>query len=343
MRLTRRFIPCIAFMQIIAMAGAGMAQDAADFYKGRTVTVLISHPPGGGFDIYGRLFARHLTKNLAGHPNVVAQNMPGAAGVVMANHMASQALSDGSVIGLGPGALVTAALFSMPGARYDARRFNWIGSLNSEVAVTVSWHTSPVKTAKDLFSTELVVGAGGATDGSTIFPIAVNKLLGTKIKVISGYNGTAAIALAMERGETSGIGAWNWSSIVAGKPSWISEKKINVIAQLSLDPHPDLPNVPTALDLGRDESERNVLRLIFAQSAVGRAIYAPPNVPEYRVSALRAAFDRMLTDPDFVAETQKMVIEINQPRTGKEVAALIDELHQFSPEIVKRASEAIKP
>ncbi len=125
----------------------------------------------------------------------------------------------------------------------------------------------------------------------------MNKLLGTKIKVISGYNGTAAIALAMERGETSGIGAWNWSSIVAGKPSWISEKKINVIAQLSLDPHPDLPNVPTALDLGRDESERNVLRLIFAQSAVGRAIYAPPNVPEYRVSALRAAFDRMLTDP----------------------------------------------
>ena len=154
------------------------AQTPEAFYKGKNVTVLISHAPGGGFDLYGRLFAKHLSKVLSGAPSTVSQNMPGAAGVVMANYMATQAANDGSVIGLGPGALVTAALFGMTGARYDARKFNWIGSLNTEVAVTVSWHTSGVNTTQDLFTKELIVGGGGATDGSTIFPIAVSKLLG---------------------------------------------------------------------------------------------------------------------------------------------------------------------
>jgi tripartite-type tricarboxylate transporter receptor subunit TctC len=322
---------------------APKAQTSEAFYKGKTVTVLISHAPGGGFDLYGRLFAKHLPKILAGSPSTVSQNMPGAAGVVMANYMATQAANDGSVIGLGPGALVTAALFGMTGARYDARKFNWIGSLNTEVAVTVSWHSSGVNTTQDLFTRELIVGGGGATDGSTIFPIAVSKLLGAKIKVIAGYNGTAEIALAMERGETMGIGAWNYSSIVAGKPTWLSEKKINILAQLSLEPHPDLPNVPTVLDLGRDDAERSILKLIFAQSAVGRAIYAPPGVPADRVAALRSAFDKMLVDPGFIAETQKANIEINQPRSGADVTSLIEDLHHLSPDLIKKASAAISP
>lgn len=325
----------------LASGAPSVAQE--DFYRGKTVNFLISHPPGGGFDLYARLYARHLSKHLPGSPAVVAQNMPGAAGVVMANYMASQAVRDGTTIGLGPGALVTAALFGMPGARYDARSFNWIGSLNTEVAVTVSWFNSSIKNAEDLRTKELVVGGGGATDGSVIFPVAVSKVLGLKIKVIPGYNGTAAIALAMERGETEGIGAWNYSSIVAGKPHWLSEKKINILAQLSLEPHPDLPKVPTVLDLSADENQRMLLKLVFAQSSVGRAIYAPPGVPEARMSVLRRAFDEMLKDPEFIADAQKSSLEINQPLSGSEITKLIAELHEYDPELIRKAAQAIVP
>ena len=331
----------LAAAMCFGLASAARAQEP--FYRGKTVTFLISHAPGGGFDLYARLYARHLSKHLPGEPAIVVRNMPGAAGVVMANYMATQAATDGTVFGLGPGALVTAALFGMPGARYDARKFNWLGSMSTEVAVTVAWHNSPIKTAEDLRTKELVVGGGGATDGSVIFPLAVDKLLGLKIKVIPGYNGTAAIALAMERGETAGIGAWNYSSIMASKPSWLSEKKINILAQLSLEPHPDLPNVPTVLDLSSDEKQRRLLKLVFAQSAVGRAIYAPPGLPDERVKQLRDAFDAIMVDPEFLADAKKSNLEINQPKTGKEIASLIEELHQNDPAIIQQAAKAIVP
>src|SRR4029453_5023933 len=198
---------------LAAPAGDAWAETEPPAYRGKDVRVLISHPPGGGYDTYARLFARHLSRHLPGTPNVIAQNMPGAAGVVMANYLYSQAARDGSVIGLGPGSMGTAALFGAPGPRFDAREFSWIGSLNSEVAVTIAWHTSPVKKAEDLFVQELVVGAAGATDQSNIFPAALNRVLGTKFKVIAGYRGSADNALALERGEVAGIGGMNFSSI----------------------------------------------------------------------------------------------------------------------------------
>ena len=324
---------------LLAAGTAARAQD--DFYKDKTVRMLISHPAGGGYDLYGRLFARYLPRFLPGNPVVVPQNMPGGAGAIMASHMYSVAAQDGTVIGLGPGSTGTAALFGSSGARYDARQFSWIGSMTSDIAVALSWHTSPVKTAKDLFTTELVTGGAGVTDQSVMFPKALDHILGTKFKVITGYGGTADTTLAVERGETAGIGAMNFSSVQANKPQWLSEKKINVLVQYGLARHPDLPDVPTVLELATNDDERELLRLLFAQSSMGRAIYGPPNIPPERLKLLRAAFDRMMQDPDFLAEARKMHMEINQPMPGEKMSELVNRLYAAKPELIVRAREAI--
>ncbi|MBX9739728.1 MAG: hypothetical protein K2X62_06645 [Beijerinckiaceae bacterium] len=327
---------------MFGVSASARAETAAEFYKGKDIRMLISHPPGGGYDVYARFFARHLSKFMPGNPNVVPQNMPGAAGVVMANSLATQQPNDGTVIGLGPGSMGTAPLFGASGARYDARNLSWIGSMNADVGVSLAWHTSSVKTAEDLMKTELIVGGAGATDQSVLYPTALNRILGTKFKVIPGYGGSAATALAMERGETSGIGGMNFSSVLANKPDWLRDKKINILVQLSLDRHPDLPNVPTVVELAKTDEQRDVLQLIFAQSSMGRAIFGPPGIPEDRLKALRGAFDAMMKDKDILAEAEKLKMELNQPMPGVKMAELVDRLYKVKPETLKKAQEAVK-
>jgi len=333
------------FVGLILAALAGVssafAQSAADFYKDKTIRMLISHPAGGGYDLYARFFARHLPRFLPGNPTVVAQNMPGAAGVVMAMHIATASPADGTVIGLGPGSTGTAALFGSKGAQYDARKFSWIGSMSSDVAVTVAWHTAAVKTAQDLFKTELITGGAGATDQSVMYPMALKNILGMKFKIVTGYGGTADTSLAMERGETFGIGAMNFASIQANKPEWLRDKKVNILVQLTLNRHPSLPDVPTVIELTRSEEEKELLQLIVAQSAMTRAIYGPPGIPQDRLSLLREAFNKMMKDPEFLAEAEKAKMEINQPMPGEKMAELVNRLYTAKPEIVAKAREAI--
>lgn len=341
MRIKLRLRLALLLASALSASAAVAKDDVADFYKGKEVRMLISHPPGGGYDVYARFFARHLPRFLAGHPNVVPQNMPGAAGVVMANSMAAQQPNDGTVIGLGPGSIGTANLLGAPGARYDARKFSWIGSMNSDVAVSLASANAAVKSAADLEKTELIVGGAGATDQSVIYPSALNRILGFKFKVIPGYAGSAATSLALERGEISGIGGMNFSSILANKPDWLSEKKINVLVQLSLERHPDLPNVPTVIDLAKSDQQRATLELVFAQSAMGRAIFGPPAIVAPQLAALRSAFDAMMKDKEFLADADKMKLEINQPMSGVKIAELVDRLYRSPVETVKAASMAI--
>jgi tripartite-type tricarboxylate transporter receptor subunit TctC len=332
-----RSLVMLAFVAI-AGATAASAQSPAEFYKGKEIRMLISHPAGGGYDLYARFFARHLSRLMPGHPIVVPQNMPGGAGVVMASYIYANAPQDGTVIGLGPG---STDLFGSPGARYDARKFSWIGSMTADVAVSVAWHTSPVKSAKDLFTTELVTGGAGVTDQSVMYPVALSRILGMKFKVITGYGGTADTSLAMERGETFGIGAMNFTSVQANKPDWLRDKKVNVLTQFSLERHPSLPDVPTVIELSRTDDERDVLRLIIAQSTMARAIYGPPNIPPDRLQALRAAFDAMMKDRDFLAEADKLKIELNQPMAGQKMSEFVNRLYAAKPELVSKAREAI--
>ena len=336
-----RLLVTLAFVSACAGGTKASAQSPEEFYKNREIGMLISHPAGGGYDLYARFFARHVSRFLPGNPTIVPQNMPGGAGVVMASYIYAGAPQDGTVIGLGPGSTGTAALFGSPGARYDARRFSWIGSMTSDVAVSLAWHTAAVKTAKDLFTTELITGGAGVTDQSVMYPVALSRILGMKFKVITGYGGTADTSLAMERGETSGIGAMNFSSIQANKPDWLREKKVNLLVQLSLERHPSLPDVPTAIELSRTDDEREVLRLIMAQSTMARAIYGPPGIPADRLQALRTAFERVMQDRDFLAEAERLHIELNQPMSGQKISEFVNRLYDAKPELVSKAREAI--
>lgn len=318
------------------------ADAVADFYRNKQVQFLISHPVGGGFDVYARFFTRHLPRFLVGNPNVVPQNMPGAAGVVMANSMAAQQPNDGSVIGLGPGSTATANIFGAPGARYDARKFSWIGSMNSDTGVAIAWHTSPVKNAEDLMRTELIVGGGGATDSSVAIPTLLNNVLGTKFKIIVGYGGSAGTSLAMERGETQGVGGMNYSSIHARKPEWLRDNKINILVQLAFERHAELPNVPTVMELAKNDEQRAILQLVFAPTSMSHAIFGPPGIPADRLKALRTAFDTMMSDKGFLAEADKLKIEINQPMSGEKMSQIVERLYNVSPELLEKAKAAIK-
>jgi tripartite-type tricarboxylate transporter receptor subunit TctC len=318
------------------------AQSVEQFYKNNDIHLLIGSSVGGGYDTYGRFFARYLPEFLPGARQVIVQNMPGAAGIKMANNVFHQSPKDGTVIGTGSGSIAIAALFGSAGARYDARQFLWIGSLNSEVGLTVSWHTSPVRTTADLFTKELIIGAAGNTDGNAIYPRTMNKVLGTKFKIIAGYKGSADIAIALERGEIQGVGSWHYSSILATRPNWLKENDLNVLLQLALQRHPAQPNVPTVLELARTDEERAVIELVFAQQDMGRPVFGPPGMPADRAEALQSAFTAMVTDRNVLKEAEKIHLEINQPMSGKDMYALIGRLYEEPAAAVKRASEAMQ-
>ena len=318
-----------------ALTGSALAQAPEDPTK--TMTMLASHAPGGGYDAYARLYARHVGRFLPGQPNVVVRNMPGAAGVVMANFVASQAPRNGSTIALGPGSMATAALLGSQGARYDAREFTWVGSLNNDVSVTVSRSDSPISKTDELFTRELVVGGAGASDNSVVFANILSRMFGAKLKLVAGYNGSGDTVMALDRGEVQGIAGWNYSSITTMRPDWMRDRKINILLQMSLTRHPELPDVPTVLELARDDNQREILRLIFAQSQMGRVIMGPPAMPKAMVEAHRDAFDRVLKDAEFMADVEKMRLEISGPMSGAEVDQLVASLYRATPERIKEA------
>ena len=332
----------LAALCVLAAPEHAAAQSVADFYKGRDMHLLVGAAAGGGYDLYARFFARHLPNFVPGAPHVIVENMPTAGGLAMENTLYTQSAKDGSVIAHADGSLIVADLFQVQGARFKAQDFTWIGSLNSEVGMSISWHTSPVKTAADLFQRELIVGGTAPLSANVIFPYAMNRVLGTKFKVVTGYTTTATIAAAMERGEVEGTGSWHYSSIVTGKPDWLRDGKINLLIQLSLKRHPAVPNVPTVIELAKSDDDRAVLELIFAQQQVGRPIFAPPGIPEDRAPALRAAFKKMMGDPAVLADAEKLKLEINQPLPGEEIASLVARLHAMPEAIVTRAIAATR-
>lgn len=288
---------------------------------GRVVRLLVSHGTGGGYDTYARLYGRHVGRHLPGAPSIVVQNMPGAAGVVMTNHLFTQSAWDGTVIALAPGSIATAALFGSTGARYDARDLTWIGSLNSEVAVAVSRSDAPVKKAADLFSKDLIVGGVGASDNSVIFANLLTRLFNAKLRLVTGYKGSTENVLALERGEVQGIAGWSYSSLITMKPDWVQQHKINILVQFSLTPHPDLKDVPTILEFARDDEQ--------------------PRVAADRAKELRDAFDATLEDADFKSDAERMRIEIVAPLHGAQVDSLVRDLYQAPPGRIKEAATAV--
>jgi tripartite-type tricarboxylate transporter receptor subunit TctC len=320
---------------------ASQAQSVAEFYKGKTVEVYIGYSVGGAYDVYARLLARHMGKHIPGNPTLVPKNMEGAGSLRLANWLYTVAAKDGTVFGsIGRGAPFD-PLLGRTGAQFEATKFSWIGSANDEVSICAAWHTTPIEKLEDLTAKEMIVGGVGGSNDTDQFPRVVNGVLGTKMKVISGYPGGAEINLAMERGEVQGRCGWSWSSIVATHPQWVKEKKIKILAQLSLAKHPDLPDVPLIMDFAKTDQDKQILRLIFARQVMGRPFLAPPGIPADRLAALRKAFMDTMKDPDFLAEAKKSELEIT-PVSGEEIQKLVEEVYQTPKEITEKAGAMVK-
>ena len=321
---------------LLAAAGA-QAQSVEEFYKGKQIRLIVSSEPGGGYDNYARLAARYLGNHIPGNPSVIVQNMPGAGGLNAANNIYNIAPKDGTVIGHVQRNVPFVAIQGLPGPRFDPTKFNWLGSLNNEVNVCVAWHTAKVKSVQDALKDELIVGGSGPND-TEVTPAVLNNILGTKFKIISGYPSSSAVTLAMERGEVEGLCS-SYSSIENRNRNWITEKKVNFLVQNSTKKHPDLPNVPLAMEFARSEEDRQLIELNDARLIMGRPFMAPPEVPEDRIKALRAAFTAMVKDPAFLAEANKQSIEIT-PVDGDEIQALLERVAKTPKAVIERLNDA---
>ena len=343
--LSTRFIACAGGCAIAAVAlalpCASHAQSVADFYKGKSVELLIGYSGGGGYDVYARLLARHIGRHVPGNPTIIPRNMPGAGSLVLANWLYNVAPKDGTAIGMIGRGTPFDPMLGIDAAKFDPTKYLWLGSMNNEVSVCVSWHTSGINTYEDVLKRELVVGGTGPSADTDQFPRITNAVLGTKFRIISGYPGGNDINLAMERGEVGGRCGWSWSSVISTRMNWFKEKKVNVLMQLALDKHDDLPNVPLVVDLAKNDEQRAILRVIFARQALGRPFMGPPGVPEERATALRRAFMDTMKDKAFLAEADKAQLEIT-PLSGDAVQKIIRDAAATDPAVLKKAAAMVQ-
>lgn len=322
---------------VLAAAPLQVGESAAQGfdYQGKTIRMIIGSGIGGGYDAYGRLLAAHIPKHIPGQPTMIVQNMPGAGALVLANYLGNVAAGDPLVIGGINPAIVTYPVYKPDKAKYDARKFGWIGSLKADTFVAVAWTESPIKSFKDVFEQEFVVGGSGGA--STEYPPVINALLGAKYKLVAGYKGTNQSMLAMERGEVQGLGGTTWSSLKAQSKQLLADKKIKVIVQYTSKKDKELPDVPTIYEFARSDAERQVMDAVFAYQRVGRAYITPVGVSADVLKVLREAFDKTVKDPAFLEEANKRGIELDT-QGGAEIAPIADVIATTPPEIITKVA-----
>ena len=345
MRLANKIRSRIGLTAAVLLLSAmplARAQQPADFYKGKNIDLMIGYSVGGGYDVYARLIARHMGKHIPGNPQVTPKNMEGAGSLRLANWIYNVGPKDGTMFGtIGRGTGFD-PLFGHKTAQFEGQKFNWIGSANDEVSVCVVWN-GRTKVAKfdDLLTNQLNVGGTGAAADTDQFPRIINGVLGTRMKIVTGYPGGNDVNLALERGEVDGRCGWSWSSVKSTRASWLTDKKMTVLMQLSLAKHPDLPDVPLITELAKSDEQRAILKLIFARQALGRPYLAPPGVPADRVAMLRKAFMDTMKDKDFLADADKAQLEIT-PIDGEGIQKLVGEIYQTPAAIAQKAAAILK-
>ena len=328
--------PAATLALLLCAAGPAGAQDEiAAFYQGKQLRIVVGTAPGGGYDLFARIVARHIVAHIPGHPSVIVQNLPAAGGLLMTNQLFATAPRDGTVIGAPINGIPTAPLLMPDGARFDAAKLIWLGSTNREPYVAFVWHTAPVQSLAELRAREVVVGATAPGTTMVDFPLVTNAIIGTKFKIVRGYEGTPQINTAIERGEIQGQGGIGWAAVRAQVPQWIADGKIRVIAQYGLTRHPGLADVPSMLELAANEADRRAMTMLFARTEYGRPYFLPPEVPAARVEALRRAFDATMRDADFIAEAARLQLDID-PMRGEDVQALVAELARTPADVVAR-------
>jgi|1186.fasta_scaffold26688_2 tripartite-type tricarboxylate transporter receptor subunit TctC len=310
------------------------AQSVESFYRGKTINVVIGYPPAGANDFYARAVARHIGKHIPGNPTVIPRNMPGGGSLVAANHIFNVAPKDGTTLGL---IVPTAPIEEKLGAanvRFKAAQFNWIGRLAATPNVTFMNASSAVKTIKDAMEREAVLGATGRSSTVAVYPTMLNHLVGTKFKLVMGYAGSAEAMLAMERGEVEGHST-TWEGVKSRAAKRLQDKSINILVQYGLQRHPELPDIPTAVELGRNNDEVLALRFFANASDVGRFILSTPDTPPDRIQALRRAFDDMVKAPEFIADLDAQKLDLG-PLSGEELQKLIEEVANVPPAILEK-------
>lgn len=325
-----------ALVLVVWLAPACAADDIEAFYRGKAITLLIGFDVGGGYDSIARLFSRYLTKYIPGHPLVVPENKPGAASLVAAAYMNNVAPRDGTYIGIISRSAALQPLLAPETAKFDPRKFAWIGSPTRDTLLCVSWHTSPIKTWKDMQSSPFRVGAGGYGGDTQITAQALKSMLNANIVLISGYLGTGNVDIAMERGEIDGRCGYSWSTLQAEHADWIRDGKINLLIQTALEGLPQLSNVPIMGDLIAPQ-QKAILRLLVGTQDMAFPFFAPPGIPTPRYIALTKAFDKTMVDPGFLVDAKRMGVDIS-PLSGGEIERLIDDIYQTPAQLVSQAA-----
>lgn len=333
--MSNRMLPLAAavWLGLVSMA---CAQEASPVFAGKTVTIYIGYGPGGGYDLYGRVFARHLGKHLAGHPTVVVSNMPGAGSIRAANYVYSVAPKDGSALGIVAQSIAEDQLLGTAGVTYDATKFAWIGRFAANIEASYVWHTAPVKTAEDLKTTEATFAGTGPS--SVLYPRLLNSIAGMKWKVVTGYNTTSAAHLAMQRGEVDGATS-SLNTIKTTQRDWLDQKLIRIIVQYALKRSGDFPDVPAVVEFGKTQDDKNLLSFYANSGTVGRAVIAPPGLAADRINMLRTAFDATMKDKDFLADIATTKLEF-EPMTGAQLQALVAAATRVTPAVLARARAA---
>ena len=332
----------VTFLALSGLApSTATADPIEDFYRGKSISMIIATAPGGDYDLRARLISRHMGRHIPGNPTIVPRNMPGGVGLQAMNYMANVAPKDGTTIHAIMQNMSTHQALGGTGVEFDTRKFFWIGNTTDTPNVINSWHTTDIRTIQDVMTRELVVGAPGQATNSVYYPRALNELVGTKFRIVSGYPGGNDVNLAMERGEVGGRGSNSWASWKATKPDWLRDKKIFMLVQIALKRDPELADIPTMIELAKTEEDRAVMTFLSADVPIARSYVTNPGVPAERVQALRRAFDATMKDPQLLAEAAKLNMDL-RPTTGEESQRYSDLIANTPGKILAKAKAIIE-
>jgi tripartite-type tricarboxylate transporter receptor subunit TctC len=307
------------------------------FYKGKTITLLVGYGVGGGYDLYARLLARHMAEHVAGQPTIIVENLPGAGGLRVANDVYAIAPKDGTVIAAVNPILLMYQLLGGKTAHYQTAKLAWVGSLDDSNNSIITWSASGIRTLDDAKTREVAMGGDGITSATTIYPLIANSLLGTKFKVINGYNGSNATDLAMESGEIVGRSGASLTSVFAKHADWVHDKTISFILQIGYAGDPALSGVPLLQDLVESERDKQIVKVVTLPTAVGPAYWLSPEVPKDRIAALREGFAATIADPGFLADAKKLGLEIS-PKTGEQLEAEVAEAATIPKDVMVKTA-----
>jgi tripartite-type tricarboxylate transporter receptor subunit TctC len=322
------------------MTQSALCVGVEEFYKGKSISLVIGYSVGGGYDLYGRLLARHMGKHIPGRPTILPQNLTGAGSLRAATFIYSAAPKDGSVFGTFGRTIATTPLLAPGTAQFNAMKLTWLGSITNEVSTCVTWHTSPVKNWKDSLQTPIAMGGEGTGADPDVYALLYKNVFGAKWRLVTGYPGTNDTMLAMERGEVDGLCGLSWSTLKSRHLRWLNDKMINVIIQAALKKQPELADVPLALDLATDSEQLQILKLFLTSQEMARPFAAPPDIPPDRKAALITAFERTMQDPEFLAEARKLNMDVN-PLDARKMDGLLAELYATPRQVVEKAAQAM--